>query len=183
MNIVERAARIAIEAHAGQMRKDGPPYILHPFMVALLLEKHGFSDIVIAAALTHDVLEDTNVSEEELRAALGEEVVSLVKTVSYDKSLSWEDKRVKYIESVRQGSDGAKAICIADKIHNAESLLIAYEKEGADVWKHFNRGKDKKVWFESEMLKMFQEMWTHPLVEEYASLVEKMEAIPENEER
>ena len=47
---------MAASAHEGQMRKDGPPYIIHPFAVALMLARHGFKEEVIAAALVHDVL-------------------------------------------------------------------------------------------------------------------------------
>ncbi len=175
--LIEKAIRMATSAHQGQMRKDGPPYIIHPVAVALMLARHGFAKAVIAAALVHDVLEDTPITADEMGEELGPEVLELVQAVSYDKTLSWEDQRVKYVEAVRKALEGAKAISIADKIHNAESLLMAYEKEGKAVWSHFNRPRDKKIWFEEEMLKMFKESWQHPLVEEYAALVEKLKAL------
>ncbi|MBP7770780.1 MAG: bifunctional (p)ppGpp synthetase/guanosine-3',5'-bis(diphosphate) 3'-pyrophosphohydrolase [Candidatus Pacebacteria bacterium] len=172
--LIEKAIRMATSAHEGQMRKDGPPYIIHPVAVSLMLARHGFAEAVIAAALVHDVLEDTPVTADEMREELGQEVLGLVQTVSYDKTLSWEDQRIKYVEAVRAGSDGAKAISVADKIHNAESLLMGYQKEGKTMWSHFNRSRDKKLWFEEEMLKMLRESWHHPLVKEYAVLVEKL---------
>jgi (p)ppGpp synthase/HD superfamily hydrolase len=175
--LIEKAIRMATSAHEGQMRKDGPPYIIHPVAVTLMLAQRGFAEEVIAAALVHDVLEDTTVTAEQMRGELGPDVLELVQTVSYDKNLSWEDQRVKYIEAVRAGSEGAKAISIADKIHNAESLLMGYQKEGKAIWSHFNRDRDKKLWFEEEMLKMFKESWQHPLVNEYAALVEKLKAL------
>lgn len=175
--LIEKAIRMSVSAHAGQMRKDGPPYIIHPVAVSLMLARHGFAEAVIAAALVHDVLEDAPVTADEMRDELGEEVLALVKAVSYDKALSWEDARVAYVEAVRTAPEGAKAISIADKIHNAESLLMAYEKEGKSIWSHFNRSRDKKLWFEEEMLKMMRESWQHPLVEEYAALVEKLKAL------
>lgn len=178
MNIIETAGKIALKAHEGQMRKDGPPYIIHPFMVALMLQKHGFGEHVIAAALVHDVLEDTDVSEESLRGDLGDSVVDLVLAVTYPKGMSWEEQRRAYIESVRTANDGAKAISIADKIHNAHSLLALAEKEGASLWDRFNRGKEAKLAFEESMLKMFQESWDHPLIAEYELLVKQMQEIP-----
>jgi len=73
--LIERAARLAAQAHTGQTRKgNNSPYITHPFMVALKLIKYDFGDVVIAAALAHDVLEDTAVTEEELGKELGEKV-------------------------------------------------------------------------------------------------------------
>ncbi len=173
-NIIEKAARMAVIAHKNQKRKaDGLPYIIHPFMVALKLAKYNFPDTVIAAALTHDVLEDTEISEDSIKKVLGEEVLNIVKAVTNDDSLPWEEKKKKYIESVRNGPEGAKAVAVADKIHNLSSLLIAHSEQGSEVWKKFNRGKEKKVWFENEVLKMLKETWQHPLIEEYERLLDQ----------
>jgi len=86
--------------------------------------------------------------------------------------LSWKEKK-KYIETVRAGSDGAKAVALADKIHNLESLFIAYTEQGSIIWKRFNRGKDKKIWFEEEVLKMLKKTWEHPLIADYEKLLNK----------
>lgn len=179
-NITEKALNIAILAHSGQVRKgDESPYVIHPVIVALKLAKYNFSDTIIAAALVHDVLEDTDFSAENLKAELGNEVLEIVESVSNDDSLPWEEKKKKYIETVRNGSDGAKAISVADKIHNMESLLSAYADQGEDVWKKFNRGKEEKMWFEREVLKMLKETWKHPLIEEYEGLLRQMERTTE----
>lgn len=174
-SLLEKAARIAAVAHKDQLRKEGPyPYIEHPMLIALMLTKHGFSDAVVAAALVHDVLEDTEYPEADMRAQLGEEVMAIVNAVTNDDSLSWEEKKKKYIETVRAGNEGAKAVATADKIANARSLLTAYVTQGPEVWSHFNAGREKKLWFENAMLAMLQETWKHPLVDEYAALVARM---------
>jgi (p)ppGpp synthase/HD superfamily hydrolase len=173
-NVIEKAVRISVLAHKNQIRKgDGLPCIIHPFMVALKLAKYNFPESVIAAALTHDVLEDTDFGEENLKEELGEEVYEIVKSVTNDDSLPWEEKKMKYVETVRAGSNGAKAVAVADKIHNIESLIIAYEEQGVDLWKNFTRGKEKKIWFESEVLKMLKESWNHPLIEIYENLLDQ----------
>lgn len=177
-DLVEKAARIAITAHAGQVRKDdGFPYIVHPFMVAHILTRHRLPDAVVAAGLVHDVLEDTDFPEEQLRAQLGDEVLNIVTVVTYDKSLSWEEKRIKYVEAVRNGPEGAKAVSVADKMANAANLIASYASQGKEVWKNFNRGKEKKMWFEHLVLDMLRETWQHPLVDEYARLVDAMDAM------
>ncbi|OGX05664.1 MAG: hypothetical protein A2Z88_10865 [Omnitrophica WOR_2 bacterium GWA2_47_8] len=176
--LVQTALNIALKAHAGAVRKaDGSPYIVHPIMVAMKLARHGFSDAVVAAAFVHDVLEDTDYPEAQLRKELGDEVLAIVKAVTNDDSLPWEEKKKKYIETVRQGPEGAKAVAVADKIHNLESLFAAYERQGPEVWKRFNRGKDQKAWFEHEVLKMLKETWSHPLIAEYEALIRKEEAL------
>lgn len=174
MNLIEKATRIAVVAHQNQTRKgDGLPYIIHPFMVAMKLIRYGFSEETVAAALVHDVLEDTDFPEKELKKQLGDKVLEIVKTVTNDDTLVWEEKKKKYIETVKNGSIEAKVVATADKIHNLESLLTAYEEQGPTIWQKFNQGKEQKVWFEKEMLKMLKKTWQHPLIDEYKALLEK----------
>jgi len=174
MNLIEKATRIAVKSHKNQTRKgDDLPYIIHPFMVAIKLAKYGFLEETIAAALVHDVLEDTDFPEKELKKELGDKVLKIVKSVTNDETLVWEEKKKKYIETVKKGSIESKAVATADKIHNLESLLTAYEEQGPKIWQKFNRGKEQKVWFEKEMLKMLKETWQHPLINEYESLLKK----------
>lgn len=176
MNLIEKAARIAVIAHDKQTRKsDGSPYIVHPFMTALKLLQNNFSDIIISAALVHDVLEDTDFSEKKLRETLGDEVLQIVKAVSEDKALPWEERKKQYIETVRNAPKGTKAVSIADKIHNLESLMAAHTDQGPEIWNKFNRGKEQKLWFEKEVLKMFKATWQHTLVDEYEALLNKVE--------
>lgn len=178
LNLIEKAARIAASAHLGQARKaDGMVYIIHPIAVALKLAKHGFSDTVIAAALVHDVLEDTDYPEGKFKKELGDKVFKIVKAITNDKSLEWEEKKLKYIETVRKGPVEAKAIAVVDKIHNLESLMVVYAKDGSKIWKRFNRGKEKKLWFEKKFLKMIKETWKHPLVKECENLIKKEEKL------
>ncbi len=178
VTLIERAARIATEAHKKQVRKsDGSPYIVHPFMCAMLLQKHGFSDTVIAAALVHDVLEDTVVSEETLHEAVGDEVVAIVHTVSEDKALRWEERKQAYADSVAAGGEASLAVSCADKTHNLHSMLTGFTEQGPTFWDHFNRGRDDQLWFIDLMLNTYKTNLIHPLVDEYASLVSRFKSV------
>jgi len=175
MDVIERAFLFALYAHKGQTRKgDDTPYIAHPVMVAFKLQGHDFSDAVIAAALVHDVVEDCNVAIEEIERALGREVFDIVQTVTHKSGLPWEERKMAYARSVRNGSIEAKAVSLADKIHNMESLKALYEREGKGTWSYFNRGKEKRLWFEELMLSIFKETWEHPMIDEYETLVSWM---------
>lgn len=171
-SLIEQAARIAYTAHARQTRKDdGSPYFIHPCMVALKLAAYGFDEKIIAAGYVHDVLEDTSVTKEALEQALGSEVVRIVLSVTEDKSLPWEERKKSYIVRVCEGSDGAKAVSLADKIHNIESMLSAYQTQGSAIWKIFTRGRDAQRWFQESLLYAVRETWHHPFVDEYTDAV------------
>ncbi|PIY79674.1 MAG: hypothetical protein COY81_01390 [Candidatus Pacebacteria bacterium CG_4_10_14_0_8_um_filter_43_12] len=176
--LISKASALAHRWHQGATRKaDGSPYIEHLKAVADLLVTNGFSDETIAAGFCHDLLEDTECPESEIRQECGKVVLNIVKTVTNDDSLPWKEKKLKYIASVRAGSDDAKAVCVVDKIHNQLSLQKAYREQGSAIWQHFNQGKKDKLWFEQSVLKMLQETWDHPLLEKYAELVERMEKL------
>lgn len=178
MNITEKATLLALRAHEGQMRKDAPiPYVVHPLRVGLILARYGFDDEVVAAGIVHDVVEDTSVSIEEVEETLGVRVAGIVAPVTHDDTLSWKEKKQAYIDTVRMAHDDAKAVATADKIANAESLVFAHEREGSEVWRHFNAGREQKLWFERAMLTMLEESWDHPLVAVYRSWVEKLETL------
>jgi len=178
MTLIEKAMRLALAAHAGQVRKnDSSPYIVHPVMVSMLLQAEGFPEEVVAAALTHDVLEDTTVPPEELRQTIGDEAFSYVVAVSEDQSLLWEERKEQYVKTVVAGPHGAKAVSIADKIHNAQSILKDYEEKGSAVWQVFHRGKDKKMWFEEMLYSEVSAVWEHPLLDQYRVVLDQLHQI------
>jgi (p)ppGpp synthase/HD superfamily hydrolase len=177
-SLVEKASLIAFVAHAGQVRKDGgSPYVIHPYMATLILSSYGFEERVLAAALVHDVLEDTQVTAEQLEGLLGADVVAIVRVLTEDKALPWETRKEQYVEAIRHASPEVKAVSLADKIHNLESLFAAHAVQGAEIWKVFNRGREQKLWFEKSLLRAFQETWSHPLIDRYAALVERMDSL------
>lgn len=178
MNLYERALKLAIMAHDGQTRKhDGSAYVAHPIMVARHVEAAGFSEMVVAAALVHDVLEDTTVTEAELREQLGDEVVNIVTAVSEDTDLPWEERKEKYVERVVASGEAVWAVSVADKIHNAGDLIEFHTKAGPDAWKVFNRGKEKKIWFEHLLYTELSKVWDHPLLDVYKAKIEILKSL------
>lgn len=178
MTLYENALLIAVEAHKNQVRKhDHSPYISHPIMVGRILEQAGFPEEVVVAGLIHDVLEDTAVTEVFLRKQLSDEVVDIVKAVSEDKNLPWEERKQKYIDGVVAESEAVWAVSVADKIHNAQSLLAFHKEVGPVAWQIFNRGKEKKIWFEKSLYQALKEKWSHPLLGFYAKLIMELEKL------
>jgi (p)ppGpp synthase/HD superfamily hydrolase len=178
MNFYETALKLAVKAHDGQKRKhDGSAYVTHPIMVARIVEQAGFPEVVVSAALVHDVLEDTDVSEAELRQQLGDEIVDIVTAVSEDTSLPWEERKEAYVRSVAAAGEAVWVVSVADKIHNAGDLIEFHAAAGPDAWKVFNRGKDKKIWFEKLLYTELKKVWQHPLLDTYAVKISELEAL------
>jgi guanosine-3',5'-bis(diphosphate) 3'-pyrophosphohydrolase len=133
---VRAALAAATEAHAGQIRNGagGIPYIEHPIAVAELLAAHGWTDEVLAAALLHDVVEDSEVTVAELRERFGEPVAGLVESLSDDESISdWRTRKAEHRGRVEDGGAEALAIYAADKLTNVKALRGAYAEQGEAV--------------------------------------------------
>ncbi|MCD6284851.1 MAG: bifunctional (p)ppGpp synthetase/guanosine-3',5'-bis(diphosphate) 3'-pyrophosphohydrolase [Anaerolineae bacterium] len=123
-------------AHEGQDRKSGEPYIIHPLNVAHILAELNFEPAVIAAGLLHDVLEDSEITREEIRRQFGEEILVLVEGVTklerVEKRVQEDSARVRNLqemESLRKllmamANDDVRVIFIklADRLHNMRTL-------------------------------------------------------------
>jgi (p)ppGpp synthase/HD superfamily hydrolase len=134
--LIARALAKATEAHAGQIRNGsgGLPYIEHPRMVAATLAIHGYGDATLAAALLHDVVEDSDPTVEELRAEFGDEIADLVAALSDDESIeSYRDRKDEHRRRVAAVDGDALAIYAADKLTNMTTLHAAIEAEGMRV--------------------------------------------------
>lgn len=180
MTLYEKALTLAATAHKDQVRKhDSSPYIVHPIMVARILEYHGFPEEVVAAGLVHDVLEDTDYSQIDVAGMLGDKVATIVSAVSEDETLEWEKRKEKYVKDVVAAGEEVWAVSLADKIHNAQNLITHSELVGPEIWANFNRGKDKKIWFEELVYEGLSAVWTHAMLDEYRRLIDKMKEVPD----
>ncbi len=128
-SIVLRAAAFAAHKHRDQRRKDAAasPYINHPITVArILVEEGGVSDpIVLAAALLHDTIEDTDTTFEELCSEFDDAVASIVLEVTDDKTLPKQRRKDLQVEHAPHLSREAKLVKLADKIANLRDLVHA----------------------------------------------------------
>mgnify|MGYP004666274303 CR=1 FL=1 len=125
MNKEEKLAKaiaFAAEKHANQKRKDGTPYIFHPLTVAELLNRYGYDIDYQVVGVLHDVLEDTDATDEEVRA-FGEDIYKAVKLVTRPKGAD-EAEYVKNILANRM----AAAVKNADKIHNMCDIVTTNNK-------------------------------------------------------
>jgi GTP pyrophosphokinase len=149
--LVSRALAKATEVHAGQTRNGsgGLPYIEHPRMVAATLAASGYGEETLAAALLHDVVEDSETTVEDLRGEFGDPIADLVATLSDDESIeSYRDRKNEHRGRVARVDGDALAIYAADKLTNMTTLHKAIEAEGMRVAEEYDVpiGLKLEVW-------------------------------------
>ncbi|HEX5608781.1 MAG TPA: HD domain-containing protein [Solirubrobacterales bacterium] len=130
----------AHSAHAGQVRNGsgGMPYVEHPIAVAETLEPHGYGEETIAAALLHDVVEDSETTLEEIREQFGDTVAGMVGALSDDESIeSYEQRKAEHRERVAAAGEQTLAIYAADKLTNVSTLRSTHAEQGASVAEEF----------------------------------------------
>ena len=157
--LVERAMRFAAKAHRHHHRKGSDlPYITHPAGVAMLLLKAGIDDDeILAAALLHDVVEDTEHTLEMLAAVFPPRVVQLVAALTERKhdhdgrKRSWQDRKDEHLRHIAAEPWEARAIVLADKLHNLGSMVVDLEA-GEDLWSRFSASPERVLWYHREMI-------------------------------
>ncbi|KAF3888022.1 MULTISPECIES: RelA/SpoT family protein [Nostocales] len=127
-SLILRAFEFAYQLHQGQYRKSGEPYISHPVAVAGILRDLGGSPAMIAAGLLHDVVEDTNVTIEEIEQHFGTEVRQLVEGVTKLSKINFKSKTESQAENFRRMflsmAQDIRVIVVklADRLHNMRTL-------------------------------------------------------------
>ena len=192
----------AIKAHAGQTRKGTEiPYIVHPIETAIILAQNNASNEVICAGILHDVLEDTDGEEEEIRKRLdkvglsSEKILKIVNGTSEPSTLlakqggaeedSWKERKVhtiKYLEGL--GTDelsvDIKLVACADKLSNIRAMVNDYEqyerdgKAGSELFERFNAPSSDQQWYYESLVIALKDFAELPMYQELAALVFKL---------
>jgi GTP diphosphokinase / guanosine-3',5'-bis(diphosphate) 3'-diphosphatase len=127
--LILRAAEFAGRKHRDQRRKDpsASPYINHPLALAEILSGDGGirNADVLAAALLHDTLEDTDTTPAELRAAFGPKITGIVQEVTDDKMLPKQKRKELQVLHAPHISKSAKLVKLADKIANLSDIITS----------------------------------------------------------
>jgi len=170
----------AFELHQGQYRKGSrTPYLSHLLTVsALVMENKGDEDQAIAALL-HDAVEDRGGLPvlESIRREFGERVADIVDgcTDSYAQPKEpWKGRKTAYLNKLKSADDSIVLVSLADKVHNARSILIDLKYGDASVWDKFKGGKEDTLCYYQSLVELFDKTSFTILKNELSQLVDEI---------
>jgi (p)ppGpp synthase/HD superfamily hydrolase len=174
--IIEEAFNIASHGHKDCVRKGtNTPYISHLLAVSALVIEHGGSEVQAAAALLHDVLEDTEVDEFFLRALIDRPVVDIVVACTDTQKFPkppWRGRKEKYLKHLQEmiaepEVNPAILVALADKVHNAETTadtVLHKGKTAKEIYDdpNFNAKVDEQKWWYEKLVAEFRKSEVAP---------------------
>jgi (p)ppGpp synthase/HD superfamily hydrolase len=173
----ETALVYAAQLHAQQRRKvTNTPYIAHLLGVAALVLEAGGNEDEAIAALLHDAVEDQGgaMTRAEILQQFGATVVAIVDGCTEPEpkpEQSWREHKLQYLEQLRSAKPAVQRVALADKLHNARSLLVNFRLEGDRIWNQFRGGKEGVLWLVEMQLDLFQQVSDSWMVTELAQVV------------
>ncbi len=181
--VFERAVIFATLAHEGTTRKGGRiPYLSHPVEAAAIVAEMTDANELVAAAILHDVLEDTEVTFEELREHFGDRIAEYVRGESENKrrelppESTWKLRKQETIDFLRNQADrNAKILALADKLSNMRAIARDIDEVGDRLWERFHQ-KDKAMhgWMYRQVADAVVELKEYRAWREYDRLVREV---------
>jgi len=144
-SLLDRAIIYAVKAHAGiERRGKGFPYIVHPMEAVEIVATMTPDQELLSAAVLHDVVEDTPVTVDDLRAEFGDRIATLVEQES-DKFVegvseadSWHDRKQAAIDRLAAAPKDAKMVALGDKLSNMRAIWRDWLEKGDAIWSIFH---------------------------------------------
>ncbi len=169
----EEALIYATRLHSHQIRKgSNVPYISHLLGVTALVLEDGGSENEAIAALLHDAVEDQGgrATLEVIRQRFGQEVAEIVEGCSDAFSIPkppWRSRKEAYLRELPHASASIRRVSLADKLHNARTILASLWQDGEALWGRFKGGKEGTLWYYQELVRVFdatgKDWMTHEL--------------------
>ena len=179
----EQALIYATRLHSNQVRKgSGVPYISHLLGVTALVLEDGGSEEEAIAALLHDAIEDRGGDKirQEIKAKFGEIVAEIVEDCTEsdtDPKPAWKERKLATIKKLREVSPQARRVILADKLHNARSILGDWYRIGDAIWERFKTGKAGTIWYFRSIVEVDRDNGYSYLGEELTRVIAELEKI------
>lgn len=182
MDIYDKAVVFAVNAHAGQNRKSGGTYIVHPLETSVIAETMTDDLNVLAAAVLHDTVEDTSVEAKDIEREFGSTVAALVasetenKRHGQDPSSTWRIRKEESLAVLKSTDNlNVKILWLSDKLSNMRSFYRSFRIHGKELWQRFNE-KDPKVqyWYYRTVADLTTELKDTTAWIEYNELIRRI---------
>lgn len=180
MDKVTKAIEFASKAHDGMERKkDKTPYILHPLEAAVIVGSMTQDRDVISAAVLHDVVEDTDITIEEIEENFGSRVRALVESETEDKRAdlppedTWRIRKEESLEELAECDDtNVLMLWLGDKLSNMRSFYRIWKSEGDSMWQSFNqKDPSQQKWYYCTIAELTSSLSGYSAWQEYNELV------------
>ena len=181
MELVSEAIAFAVNAHDGMRRKKSEaPYILHPMEAAVIVGTMTDHQNLIAAAALHDVVEDANITINEIEEKFGKRVRELVESETEDKRAdlppesTWRIRKEESLAVLKNTEDiGVLMVWLGDKLANMRAIYREFKAEGVSMWQRFNqKDPDEQAWYYRSIGKLTKALSDTSAWLEYKALTE-----------
>ena len=180
--LLDRAIIFAVKAHAGTERRGkGFPYIVHPMEAVEIVATITPDQELLAAAALHDVVEDTDITADDIRREFGDRIANLVVAESdvfvdgVSEEDSWHARKQAAIDQLANASRDSKIVAMGDKLSNMRAIARDYAVKGDDLWKIFH-AKDPKdhEWHYRGLAASLSELKDTFAYKEFVSLIDQV---------
>jgi (p)ppGpp synthase/HD superfamily hydrolase len=183
-----RAIDYARHVHVNYRKGTVVPYMAHLLGVAsIVMGECGHVDFsvtedMVIGALLHDAVEDEGGMPRlrDIEANFGSGVAEIVRGCSdsfaedSNRKEEWEARKASYIERLPTESQGTLLVSAADKVYNAHSMLEDYRELGPALWTNFKRGRNKQLWYFTELIKVYEKKGPRRLNAELKRIVDEL---------
>lgn len=181
-SLVDKAIQFATVAHKDvERRGKGYPYIIHPLEAMTIVATISNDPELLAAAVLHDVIEDTDITATDIESDFGERVAQLVQAESdvvfenMSEEDSWHMRKQISIDHLKSASKDIKIVAIGDKLSNMRTIASDYRKIGDELWNRFHvKDKAEHSWRYHGLLDALDELAGTEAYSEFSALINEV---------
>lgn len=179
----DEALVFAHQLHRRQKRKGGAtPYIAHLLSVSALVLEHGGDEDQAIAALLHDAIEDQGgeAARREIRRRFGDRVAAIVDDCTDTDQTPkppWRARKEAYLNRLRTLPESSRLVSLADKVHNARTMLLDYRTVGEALWTRFEGRREGTLWYYRSLVEIFAADSPSALANELERTVAELERL------
>lgn len=182
-SLLDKAILFAVRAHAGTERRGkGFPYIVHPMEAVSIVASITSDPELLAAAVLHDTVEDTDVTLAQLEETFGSRIASLVEaeTDSHNETKgeanTWRKRKQAGIERLAKAEYDVKVVAIGDKLSNMRAIASDYRQMGDRLWERFHapNGKSDHAWRYRQLVDCLSDLADTEAYQEFVRLTDEV---------